>query len=309
MIRSFRNGDVPALTQVWVEHWSRLGVLPEVNLAMIEQAVLSRTFFDPSDLWVAETDEGIVAWSHAMVAPPTAGHDRDLATICAFCVSPRTDASLRMQLLASTLQRLSANGVDEIQVGVVRDDRFGYAGLDPIGHGVGVVAIDGEIAELLKTAGFAPTSGTLRMVVETEAYRPPVSREMLMFRRSTTTSRETAVEESHRRASAMSHLDVERHHLLDNSGNSLASVELWSSDPEARVMRGQNAMLSLTDSQRQRLDPAEAFLIATLLQSAPETNVMSVESVIDAGDAELKGQLETLRFRARDQGHVWCKRS
>ncbi len=52
-IRPFQNVDLPDLARIWCEHWSATGAMPPVSVAMIEQAVLSRTFFDSTILMVA----------------------------------------------------------------------------------------------------------------------------------------------------------------------------------------------------------------------------------------------------------------
>ena len=63
-IRPFQNGDLLALAEIWSEHWSAVGPPPPVSVAVVEQAILSRTFFQASHLLVATLDEAIVGWCH-----------------------------------------------------------------------------------------------------------------------------------------------------------------------------------------------------------------------------------------------------
>ena len=165
VIRSFQNADLPILHQLWMEHWSAIGPAPEVREAQIEQAVLARTFFRANDLLVAENDGVACGWLHFCQSP----WDPELVVIPTICLGVGADASLASMLLGEAQRRIAAvgaavgaaSGTRRIQVGVVRDDRFGYAGLDPIGHGTGISADD---LRLHRSAGIrrlsdSPTRG------------------------------------------------------------------------------------------------------------------------------------------------------
>ena len=303
MIRTFRNADVPALADVWVESWSRFGAPPRVTTPMIEQAVLSRTFFDPATLWVSESETGVDGWAHVAIDPQRP----DTATLCALCWRPGAETVGR-PLLAAALEALPSGSSQRTQAGVIRDDRFGYAGLDPLGHGFGLPDEDLEIAGLLGQFGFAPEQAAVQMAVSTRNYRPPVSREALQLRRSTRVSAVSQPPTDLRRASAMAHLDVTCQQLLGRGGESLAQVGLWRSDPEAEVMPSHQAILDLSVIQQpDRLQPQESFLIASLLQSLSQHGDLLVQTVIEPQQTVLREQLEKLLFEPRQQGHCWIK--
>lgn len=305
MIRSFRNADVPAIADVWMRHWSWLTPPPAVTAAMIEQAILSRTFFDASSLLVAEVDDRIQGWCH-FAARLEAGVES--AVICAICLTPGIAASVGEDLLSATLQRIESSRCRRIDAGLLRDDQFGYAGLAPIGHGIGILETDSRITSLLSESGFSSSKSATRMTVSTQAYRVPISRESLQFRRSTRCSCETPSLDDPRQASAMAHFDIERHQLFDRGENRLASVDLWCSDPEAEVMRSDNAILDIRQAyQRGSLDPPEAFLVATVLQSLAERHVYWVETSVDDEHLQLRDQLKSLQFREQERGAVWTK--
>lgn len=303
MIRTFRNGDVPALSELWIKHWSLLGPPPDVTPTKIEQAILSRTFFDPATMLLVESSEGIQGWSHFAIDPLRA----DTAVICAICLAPQS-GSAGEDLLAETLDRIHSHNIRYIEVGLARDDRFGYVGLEPIGHGIGVPDESERVTSLIADAGFAATRTYTRMTVATATYRPPVSREAIQLRRSTAITRESSVAADSRQASAMSHLDVELHRLAGRDGNSLADVALWASDPEAEVMNAKHAILDISrDHQCVDLDPKQAFLIASLLQMLASRQIYSVETAIDSDQALLYEQLISLRFDPQQHGTIWSK--
>ena len=303
MIRTFLNGDVPALAELWIEHWSLLGPPPAVTPAKIEQAILSRTFFDPTTLLLVESSDGVQGWCHYAIDPLRA----ETAVICGLCLAPHS-GSAGEDLLAETLDRIRSRNIRYIEVGVVRDDRFGYAGLDPIGHGVGVPDDADRVTALLADAGFAATRLLTRMTVATATYRPPVSREAIQLRRSTAITREPWYSADTREASAMSHLDVERQRLVNRDGDAIAEVSLWSSDAEAEVMDANQALLDISrDHHCVDLDPTQAFLIASLLQMLASRRIFTVETTIDRDHPLLYEQLISLRFDPQQQGAIWSK--
>ncbi len=303
MIRTFRNSDVPALAELWIQHWSLLGPAPAVTPAKIEQAVLSRTFFDPSNLLVAESSHGIEGWCHFAIDPVRPG----TAVICAVCLGPQS-GSAGDDLLATALDRIHAQNIRLIEVGLVRDDRFGYAGLDPIGHGIGVPNESDRVKSLISDAGFAATRAVTRMTVSTATYRPPVSREAIQLRRSTAIIRESVLPPDTRQASAMSHFDIELHRLVGRDGKSIAEVNLWASDPEAEVMSANQAILDISrDRHSVDLEPTQSFLIASLLQMLAARRIYSVETAIELDHVLLYEQLIALRFDPQQQGAIWSK--
>ncbi len=304
-IRSFRNRDLPELADVWIRHWSESGPSPPVSTATIEQAILSRTSFQRDSLLVALHDDSVVAWCHFQ---PDAS-DAETAVICAICFTAENGLSVCDQLLGDAETRIADAGFRRIVVGPVRDRTLGYAGLSPIGHGIGVPAADARTSSLLSRCGYG-TSGTVsRLVVGTSPYRPPVSREALQLRRTTRIEQAVLVPAEFDQASAMSHLDIERQTLVDHrSAAPLASIDLWLSDPEAQVMSCADSILDLGDiHDRGELTVAESFLIASTIQSLANRRVFSVETAVDQTLSNLIAKLESLNFKVAEHGQRWSK--
>lgn len=303
-IRPFRNADLPKLLEIWIQHWSTFGPPPELNTAKFEQAVLARRYFRPADLLVAEEDGVVVGW--IATAP---SQQEDLTTmVCALCFLPSTD-SVGQQLLGAAQAMSQDAGNEQMQVGLVRDQTQGYAGLDPIGHGIAVPVMDQRTSEILRQAGFTSEGEIVRMTASTHGYRPPVSRDSMQFRRSSQISTESYVYDQTRRAAAMSHLDVEATRLLSNSGELLAALRVWYSDPEAEVMDPTMAIVELSEAhQRGHLIPAEIYLIGASIQSLERRRVMMVETSIDSDKSQLIDQLKQLKFQPGEHGAQWEKK-
>lgn len=303
-IRSFRNGDLPALLEIWDQHWSAFGPPPHVNLARFEQAVVARTYFDPAKLLVAENEKGILGWCQYFRSRDS---DRS-AVIAALCSSLSCDRASFEQLLGEVIRRAGSEGFQELDAGIVRDNRFGYAGLDPVGHGVAIPLADMRAKAVLQQSGFQPSGTVQRLVAQTGAYRPPFNREALQLRRSTSVETADVVFEQPRDAAAMSHLDVQTRHLVQRNGDVLARLSVWMSDPEAEVMRPSQAILDIDQAhQRGALEGAEAYLIGAVVQALAVRRIETVETVVDSDKTELLAQLTSLQFRVVDEGRIWTR--
>lgn len=298
-IRSFQNNDLPSMRDVWLDHWLAVGIASAINVAQLEQAIVSRLFFDPELLLVAVNDQTPIAWSHTIVA-------ENSATIAAVCTCQGNDVSIAERLIVESIQRLRSRGVDQIHAGVVRDDVFGYAGLDPIGHGVGILLQDFVTTSALRETGFRPVQELSQHIAQTACFRPPVSREALHLRRTASTRSARTLPRSARSAAGLSHIDVERFELVDRDGAILAETDFWFSDPEAEVLRPSAAILDLGPiHSRGELSSAESYLIAAVMQSLDGRSVQSIETVIDAERKTLSEQLQKICFEAAGAGVRW----
>ena len=302
-VRPFCNADLPQLVGLWNEHWGSIGPNPNVNIAQFEQALVARTFFRPENLLVFDSG-GIQAWCVCF-------QERELAEnglIAFLCLANAVDPSVATQLIDAAVTRLVAMGASKIRVGVARDHRYGFAGLNPVGYGIGIPQVDSRIGTLLNNCGFSTEVTFQRLSATVQGYRPPVSRDAIQLRRSTQVD---MVEFSHadqRSAAAMSHLDVEMLRLIDRTQTVLARIHLWFSDPEAEVMNPAMAIIDLSSRQSpDQLLSEEAYLCATAIQSLVARGIAVAETVVDTNHSELLEQLRGLNFQATDCGDVWVK--
>jgi hypothetical protein len=209
-------------------------------------------------------------------------------------------------LIEEAITRVVSLGGQTLEAGVIRDQSFGYAGLDPIGHGVGILDSDFRVGEALQVAGFQADRVALAMTAAVPGFRPPVSRELLQLRRSSHVEMVAFNFENSRWAAAMSHLDVESHRLVDRAGEVLAEVRFWFSDPEAQVMNPSQVIVDLGDTQRRgKLEPPEVYLLGTSIQAAARRNIHSVQSAVDEDQSQLLADLGSLQFQPTQRGTRW----
>lgn len=312
-IRDFCNADLPGLAQVWSEHWTAAQSPPPISTTIIERAILSRTFFCPEELLVATVDGKVEAWCH-FSRPGFHGDDwtgtpaSDVAILSAICF---THDGLQHcdDLLVAAQERIREENCHTILAGPIRDQQCGYVGLAPVGHGIGIPDVDVRASSLLSRHGFSPETSFQRMVVTTAPYRPPVNREMMQFRRTTRAERSSVIPQQGRYASAMAHLDIEHHQLINHrNGDRLANARLWLSDPEAQVMSCSEAILDLSVTETVcELTSAETFLVAAIIQSMATRCVFRVETSINGEHSQLREQLLLLNFQISQRGQRWKK--
>ncbi|MEM8911689.1 MAG: hypothetical protein AAGC97_07970 [Planctomycetota bacterium] len=310
-IRTFGNADLPGLFEVWIRHWEAARYQVHLSVTALERAILSRTFFRPEHLLIAESDGNVVAWCHWFpnLAPVVTGEtpseqDRS-ATIASFCFAGDHGLAVCDDLLTHVERICEEAGASEMRFGIVRDDQFGYAGIDPVGHGIGVPTADARTSSMLSRHGYRVAAGLERLVASTSTYRVRTSREFLQLRRQTRVDQSLIMPTELPRAIALSHFDLERHQLVNHVRREvLAEVDFWLSDTDGPVMDGHRAILSLPTTP---LSPEERFLISAVIPTLAIRNVYSVETAIDDQSNSLVDQMKDLAFKSVETGRQWIK--
>jgi hypothetical protein len=147
-----------------------------------------------------------------------------------------------------------------------------------------------------------------RMTATVSNYRPPINREGMQLRRTSEIQIAKYIHPDARSSASLCHLDIETHRLIDRTGNELAKLNLWFSDPEAEVMNPAMVILDLETIEAARyLTPAACYLIAAAVQSLAAKGVVTMETVIDPTAEAMLGQWRSLQFAAGDQGASWEK--
>jgi hypothetical protein len=307
-IRSFQNSDLPKLAELWCIHHATYRNPPLVNASVFEQAVAARLFFDASCLLVAIDKGQPIAWCQWFAG------DNQIASLVALCFQTTVPAVDSARLLLAAVERdASLIGMKELRVGVHYQSNWGYQGLEPIGHGVGIDMADDRTNTMLEGLGYHEARRIDRWEVATSGYRPPINRDLLAFRRSTSIQRDAAGLMTPHLAAAMVHLDIERHSLVDSRSRAvLAAVEIWTSDPEALVMPAGDAILGnwmvpQHGNQLETDDTALRYLIASLIPQLAERRIRSLQRSV-ATDNKLEATtLLATNFSRTNAGRILAK--
>lgn len=118
--RSFRNTDPPALVRVWNEAFAGRGTVTLRNTSTLEYFLLSKSYFDPAGLIIAEADGTLVGWALSGFAsdPQRAGLDISTGVLCALGVVPsHRRRGIGTELLRRCEQYLRERGVQTLLAG------------------------------------------------------------------------------------------------------------------------------------------------------------------------------------------------
>jgi hypothetical protein len=307
-IRTFQNADLPQLAELWCIHHATYRTPPAVNRAVFEQAIASRLFFDPAHLLVATNDGHPIAWCHWFPG------DNKVGTLAALCFqTDPTAIDAVHRLLGEFEQRARSSGMESVCVGIHYNSAFGYQGLEPVGHGFGVDVADDRTNTLLEAAGYQETKRIDRWEVSTSDYRAAANRDMLLLRRSAVIQPEKATALSPRLAAAMIHFEVERYKLIDSRSHALlATVELWTSDPEALVMPASQAILAswsrANESNLATDDFAVRYLISALIPQLSVRRIRSLQRSVSTTNLEEAKTLMAANFSRTSAGRLMSKK-
>jgi ribosomal protein S18 acetylase RimI-like enzyme len=119
-LRCFRNDDPPKLAEIWNEAFTGRGTYPLRSLSPLERCVLSKPFFDPAGLIVAEDAGAPVGFVHAGFGPTDDESRIDPArgVVCVIAVrSSHRRTGVGAELLRAAESYLAGKGATSIQAG------------------------------------------------------------------------------------------------------------------------------------------------------------------------------------------------
>ena len=310
-VRTFLNADLRVLYRIYVAHHGKFGPPLGLSFAQFEQAIFSRVFFEPRQLLVATLEEEVVGWcqyfTQTISQDSETRNNHVIANLCSLRGDTQVsgaDESVSEQLLQSVIERTHGDG-GTLTAGIVRDDDWGYAGLEPLGAGYGVSINDLKFTNLLQENGFTIASQHVRFQVSTDQYRAPMNREVMDLRRKCSLQSDPGRAMTTRMAAALSHVDILTYSLVDRGGNCLASLNVWLSDPDAEVMNPSCAILHQPDPAIQGvIDSAQGCLIGMIVAELPKRGIQQIEMVLDESASQALDAMEKLRFQSTDRGIV-----
>jgi ribosomal protein S18 acetylase RimI-like enzyme len=119
-LRSFRNDDPPRLAEIWNDALTGRGSYPLRSLSAFERCGLSKPYFDPAGLVVAEDGGVPVGFAHAGFGPTDdeARIDPTQGVVCVIAVrSSHRRQGIAAQLLAAVEKYVAGRGTKTVQAG------------------------------------------------------------------------------------------------------------------------------------------------------------------------------------------------
>lgn len=173
--RAFRNGDPPALVDLWNRGLPDRGVVRPLTSHEFDTLVMGRLTFDRSGLIVAEESGRVVGFAHAGFGPkeplgPSHRLDTSLGTVAMLVTEPgRDDPALEMGLFLAAERYLRGRGAEVFYAG-------GQAPMDPFYSGLyggsefaGILGSHAGFTRAALRAGYQPAA-------KTEIYEADLSR-------------------------------------------------------------------------------------------------------------------------------------
>jgi len=186
--RPFLNSDPPLLAAIWRGCAGRRGLAQPVTVAMFEQLVLAKPYFDREGLILALDDQQPIGFAHAGFGPNEneSGLSTELGVVSMLLVVGHAEqAATSARLLDLAEQYLRRRGAKVIYGGGIRPLTPFYWGLFGGSELPGILESDPAMLAAFHDAAYREIDRTLILHRELAGFRPPVDRQQMQIRRST----------------------------------------------------------------------------------------------------------------------------
>jgi ribosomal protein S18 acetylase RimI-like enzyme len=165
--RPFRNGDPPALVELWNRGLPDRGVVTPLNVHEFDALVMGKLGFEAAGLVVAERDGRVVGFAHAGFGPkeprgPSHRLDFAMGTVGMLITEPgRDDPELELGLFLAAERYLRGRGATVIYAGGQYPVNPFYWGLYGGSEWSGVLGSHAPFLRAAERAGYEPAATTV----------------------------------------------------------------------------------------------------------------------------------------------------
>ena len=232
--RAFRNGDPPALADLWNRGVPEQGTVRPLSAHEFDEMILGRLQFEADGLILAEDDGRLVGFVHAGFGPespagPSHRLDRQLGTVAMLVVDPAiVDPEVGNGLFSRAEAYLRSRGAEVLYAGGQSELSSFYWGVYGGSECSGVLEAHGEFHRAAMSAGFEPVASTLLLEADLGApeFRDPKS--TLIRRQTRFEITEDARPENWWEAVSIGHAQITRFRLLAKlDDRPLAGATAW----------------------------------------------------------------------------------
>lgn len=306
--RTFLNTDAPALVQLWNSQPEHRPLARPLTLALLEECVFGKPFFDRHGLIVAEADEGVIGFAHAGFGIDTVGSATDTragAVNLVVVAEHPSRESVARGLLERAEAYLTSRGARTIWAGCVQPAHAFYLGLYGGSESPGVLESDAASVALFRDAGYLEVGHHVILRRQLAGFRPVIDRQQLQFRRQFHVESEPdPPSASWWEAWMMGPFDRTRHRLLERgSAEACGSVLTWSRErlfgnPDA----GTAGLFQVQIQAELRGRGLGTFLVGEVLRAATSSGVSLVEVQVAEDNQAASALFRKLGFQQADLG-------
>jgi GNAT superfamily N-acetyltransferase len=311
--RPFRNGDSPALAEIWSSDAPLRGLAQPMSPLLLEERVLAKPYFQRDGLVVAEEGERVLGFVHAGFGPTDdlTALSTEIGVTCMLMVmAHRSRDTIADQLLAAAEQYLQGRGARLLYGGGIFPLNPFYMGLYGGSELPGVLASDEARVSLFSRNGYRQADRTVIMHADISSFRPLVDRVQMRVRRNFRV--EAAFDppaDTWWEACVSSPAEYTRYQLVPTRGGTpCARVSAWNIEPLARSwgVRAAGLVQVFVDEPLRRQGLATCLLGETMRQLRGEGVTLVEIQVMQRNVAALR-LYEKLGFREIEHGIVFRK--
>jgi ribosomal protein S18 acetylase RimI-like enzyme len=272
--RAFRNGDPPALADLWNRGVPERAVVRPLSAHEFDERVISKLHFESDGLILAEDDGRLLGFVHAGFGPvsaigPSHRLDRELGTVAMLVVDPEIDdPSLELGLLAEAEKYLLSRGAKVLYAGGQIELSSFYWGVYGGSESAGALETHRAFDRAPKSAGYEPVAQTLLMEADLAApeFRDPRS---ALFRRQTRLEIiEDAIPANWWEALALGYCQITRFRVLAKvDERELARASTWDMASFGRLDgKARTGLIDVEVAEEERRKGYGRFLIGEILR-------------------------------------------
>lgn len=311
--RAFLNTDAPALVALWNGQAGVQALRQPLTLALLEECVFGKPYFDRHGLLVAEADGRLAGFAHAGFGVPN--HGTELSTeagavqLVVVGQHPQREG-IACELLERAEAYLTGRGAREIWAGCVQPLHGFYLGLYGGSESPGVLESDAASLALFRSAGYAELGRHSILQRSLAGFRPLIDRQQLQLRRQFDLESEPAPAcESWWEAWTIGAFDRTRHQLFQRGqAEPCGSVLTWDRKHLLGDVEGNTAGLIglwIRDDLRGR--GLGKFLVGEVLRAVQADGVPQVDVQVAETNAAALAVFRRLGFQQADRGYLLRK--
>lgn len=314
-IRTFRNTDTGPLCDVWNGHNAQFGPECSMTPLQLELCCLSKPYFDPSQLFVAELNDVIVGFAQLGGCPDNSFTDlrSEAAALSALCVieCDQGDA-VAAHLLDRVARECENSNAATCAFRPLLPNTASFLGLGPAGSMIGAIAAEQRTCTWLQSAGYEPLVPTNVWQLDLGVFEPPMNRGLMQVRRSSTVNRE--VDEPllpWLQACVLGHTEPTAFQLVNRQQKRVVGeVLFWTVGSELQT--GPENRVWMWPTQIAEIDSGEftgqLFLVAEALREFQEEQIDSAIAISAAHDTRQNEFFRRLGFSSAESGVVFERR-
>jgi len=300
-------------------------------MALLEQHVLGRPYFDRRGLMLAWEDNQPVGFAHAAFGPNRDHTDIDHAVgvVCMMMVLPEYEhrQAVGTQLLDACERYLIECGAKRIYGGAVRPAAPFYMGLYGGSEPIGVFESDTLAMNLYRDSGYEAINKTLLFRIPLKGYRIPMLPKTLPWRRKISlTLIDLPTPEHWWEACMMCHFSwLELRGRLTNDPEPVGSVVIRITDsmempdfkppptspPDSWMLFHKRPLTAGLMNIHVRADcrnkGVAAYLLGEMIRNAQKDGVTTFEAQAAEDNAPLVALLRSMRWNVIERGEVYRK--